>query len=76
MVELESIPTVLHVPKNALGNKIVVGFSDGRVILFRINPMAMDGKFNTLFLLKCLFNYKPVCILHCSKARDSCRYER
>ena len=44
MVELESIPTVLHVPKNALGNKIVVGFSDGRVILFRINPVVMDGR--------------------------------
>lgn len=43
MIELESIPTVLHVPKNALGNKLIVGFSDGRVILFRFNPMLMDG---------------------------------
>jgi hypothetical protein len=44
MIELDSIPTVLHVPKNALGNKLLVGFSDGRVLLFRINPMIMEGK--------------------------------
>lgn len=43
LVELESIPTVLHVPKNAVGNKILVGFSDGRVALFRINPMLTEG---------------------------------
>lgn len=48
MIELESIPTVLHVPKNGLGNKLLVGFSDGRVILFRINPMIMDGNSNFL----------------------------
>ncbi|XP_070507976.1 BBSome complex member BBS7-like [Chironomus tepperi] len=44
MIELDSIPTVLHVPKNSLGNKILVGFSDGRVALFRINPMIMEVK--------------------------------
>lgn len=44
MIELDSIPTVLHVPKNSHGSKLIVGFSDGRVILFRINPMIMDGK--------------------------------
>ena len=43
MIELDSIPTVLHVPKNSIGNKILVGFSDGRVALFRINPMIMEG---------------------------------
>lgn len=43
LIELESIPTVLHVPKNAVGNKILVGFSDGRVTLFIINPMLTEG---------------------------------
>jgi hypothetical protein len=43
LVELDSIPTVLHVPKNATGNKILVGFSDGRVTLFIVNPMLTEG---------------------------------
>lgn len=46
LIELDSIPTVLHVPKNAVGNKIIVGFSDGRVTLFRINPMLTEGSLN------------------------------
>jgi hypothetical protein len=54
MIELESIPTVLHVPKNSHGNKLIVGFSDGRVILFRINVMIMDGNNDKLMLA----NYK------------------
>lgn len=74
MIELESIPTVLHVPKNTLGNKLIVGFSDGRVILFRINPMIMDGKLSfacVVFNYILLINYK-----FCSKARYFNRVER
>lgn len=52
LIELESIPTVLHVPKNSIGNKILVGFSDGRVSLFLINPMLTDGKSKTLILFQ------------------------
>ena len=44
LVEVESVPTVLHVPKNTVGDKLLVGFADGRVILFRINAMITDGK--------------------------------
>lgn len=43
LIELDSIPTVLYVPKNVIGDKILVGFSDGRVALFRINPLLTDG---------------------------------
>lgn len=50
LVELESIPTVLHVPKNATGNKILVGFSDGRVSMFRIHPMLTEGLFDVEFI--------------------------
>jgi hypothetical protein len=39
---------VLHVPKNAIGNKIIVGFSDGRVSLFIINPMLTEGSLRLL----------------------------
>jgi Bardet-Biedl syndrome 7 protein len=49
LIELESIPTVLHVPKNAMGNKILVGFSDGRVSLFIINPMLTEGSHLIIF---------------------------
>lgn len=45
LIELESIPTVLYVPKNSIGNRILVGFSDGRVSLFHINPMLTEGLF-------------------------------
>lgn len=57
LIELDSFPTVLHVPKAAIGDKLLVGFSDGRVILYRINAMLNDGGcfeityFNRLSLL-------------------------
>jgi hypothetical protein len=43
LIELESIPTTLHVPNDVHGDKILVGFSDGRVCLFKINPMLTEG---------------------------------
>ena len=50
MIELDSVPTVLLVPQNnQQGNKLLVGFSDGRVTLFRINPMLTDSKKNSEF---------------------------
>jgi len=47
LIELESIPTVLHVPKAGQGNKILVGFSNGSVALFRINAMITESKSTT-----------------------------
>lgn len=43
-VELESVPTVLHVPRGSLGDKAICGFSDGRVIQFKIEHFSTNGK--------------------------------
>lgn len=43
-IELESVPTVLHVPRGSLGDKVVCGFSDGRVVQFKIEHYSANGK--------------------------------
>jgi Bardet-Biedl syndrome 7 protein len=42
-VEVESVPTVLHVPKG-MGDKMLCGFSDGKVLMFKINPLLTEGE--------------------------------
>lgn len=39
-IELQSVPTVLHVPKGSLGDRVICGFSDGRVIQFKIEHFS------------------------------------
>lgn len=43
-IELESVPTVLHVPKGSLGDKFICGFSDGRVIQFKLEHYSTNGE--------------------------------
>ncbi|GAB0099000.1 Bardet-Biedl syndrome 7 protein homolog [Sergentomyia squamirostris] len=40
-IELSSVPTILHVPKG-LGDKIICGFTDGKVILYKISHFSME----------------------------------
>uniref|UniRef100_A0A182K4S1 RWD domain-containing protein n=1 Tax=Anopheles christyi TaxID=43041 RepID=A0A182K4S1_9DIPT len=42
-LELESVPTVLYVPKG-IGDRILCGFSDGSVILFHLNLLSTEVK--------------------------------
>lgn len=42
-IELESVPTILHVP-NGLGNRLICGMADGRVVLLKVTHLAMDVK--------------------------------
>uniref|UniRef100_A0A182QGI9 Bardet-Biedl syndrome 7 protein homolog n=1 Tax=Anopheles farauti TaxID=69004 RepID=A0A182QGI9_9DIPT len=42
-LELESVPTVLYVPRG-LGDRILCGFSDGSVILFHLNLLSTEVK--------------------------------
>jgi Bardet-Biedl syndrome 7 protein len=42
-ISVESVPTCMHVPKG-MGDKILCGFSDGKVLLFKINPLLTDGE--------------------------------
>lgn len=42
-IELESVPTVLHVAKGSLGDKVICGFSDGRVIQYKIEHFSTNG---------------------------------
>ncbi|XP_058832796.1 Bardet-Biedl syndrome 7 protein-like [Topomyia yanbarensis] len=42
-LEVDSVPTVLHVPKG-LGDRILCGFGDGKVILFHINLLVSEVK--------------------------------
>ncbi|XP_055676710.1 Bardet-Biedl syndrome 7 protein homolog [Lutzomyia longipalpis] len=40
-IELNSVPTIMHVPKG-LGDKLICGFSDGKVILYKIGHFSME----------------------------------
>lgn len=42
-LELDSVPTTLHVPAKGY-EKLYCGFADGQVVLFNINPMLQDIK--------------------------------
>ncbi|EAA00146.3 Bardet-Biedl syndrome 7 protein-like [Anopheles arabiensis] len=42
-LELDSVPTVLYVPKG-IGDRILCGFSDGSVILFHLNLLSTEVK--------------------------------
>ncbi|XP_053685731.1 Bardet-Biedl syndrome 7 protein homolog [Sabethes cyaneus] len=42
-LEVDSVPTVLHVPKG-LGDRILCGFGDGKVLLFHINLLVTEVK--------------------------------
>lgn len=56
-IEVSSVPTTLHVPKG-LGDKLFCGFSDGRVILYKIAHFTVDGnKMKLKFLFEFDFNY-------------------
>ncbi|XP_055599136.1 Bardet-Biedl syndrome 7 protein-like [Uranotaenia lowii] len=46
-LELESVPTVLHVPKG-LGDRFLCGFADGKVILFHNSLLSSEVKRETL----------------------------
>jgi len=64
LIELESIPTVLHVPKAGQGNKILVGFSNGSVALFRINAMITESKSTTATMTSSQNNFMIKFKLH------------
>ncbi|XP_049544780.1 Bardet-Biedl syndrome 7 protein-like [Anopheles darlingi] len=42
-LELDSVPTVLYVPKG-IGNRLLCGFSDGSVLLFHLNLQVTEVK--------------------------------
>ncbi|XP_058065445.1 Bardet-Biedl syndrome 7 protein homolog [Anopheles bellator] len=42
-IELDSVPTVLHVPKG-LGDRMLCGFADGSVLLFHLNLQVAEVK--------------------------------
>ncbi|CAD7080257.1 unnamed protein product [Hermetia illucens] len=43
-IELESVPTALHVRKNILGDKIMCGFADGKIIAYNFAGFIGDVK--------------------------------
>ncbi|XP_055907849.1 Bardet-Biedl syndrome 7 protein homolog [Eupeodes corollae] len=48
IVEVDSVPTVLHVLKNVLGNRILCGFTDGKIILYNFGQFAREIKQRTI----------------------------
>ncbi|XP_059620344.1 Bardet-Biedl syndrome 7 protein homolog [Phlebotomus argentipes] len=40
-IELNSVPTIMHIPKG-LGDKVICGFSDGKVILYKIGHFSLE----------------------------------
>lgn len=40
-IELESVPTVLHIPKG-YSDRLICGMTDGRVVLFKVNNFASN----------------------------------
>ena len=42
-VELDSVPTTLHVPRNVLGDRILCGFADGKISMFSFGHFSGDG---------------------------------
>lgn len=48
-IELESVPTILHVPRGN-GDRIICGMADGRVVVFKIGHIA--NNFSQEVLLK------------------------
>lgn len=46
-LELDSVPTVLHIPKG-LGDRILCGFANGKVVMFHINLLVSEVKRETL----------------------------
>lgn len=46
-IELDCVPTVLHVPRGN-GEKLLCGFTDGRVMLIRVPAFGNDIKLETL----------------------------
>ncbi|XP_055316781.1 Bardet-Biedl syndrome 7 protein homolog [Sitodiplosis mosellana] len=46
-IELESVPTVLHIPKG-YNDRLICGMTDGRVVLFRVGNFVSNFKEETL----------------------------
>lgn len=61
-IELDSVPTVLHVPQG-LGDKLICGFADGKIIMYRIGHLGAEGDFKTQFSVE-ITVYKSPTDLH------------
>lgn len=45
-IELDSVPTVLHVPagRRNHGDRFLCGYADGKVTLVKVNQYGLEGK--------------------------------
>lgn len=43
-IELDSVPTVLHVPQGR-GDKLICGFADGKIVMYYIALLGSEGFF-------------------------------
>lgn len=41
-IELDSVPTVLHVPQGR-GDKFICGFADGKIVMYHIEHLGTEG---------------------------------
>lgn len=43
-IELESVPTVLHIPVLGRGDKFVCGFADGKIVMYHVEHLGSEGQ--------------------------------
>lgn len=48
-IELDSVPTVLHVPKGSNGDLFLCGFADGKIVQFKIGQSTFEGYIEYLY---------------------------
>lgn len=41
-IELDSVPTVLHIPQGR-GDKFVCGFADGKIVMYNVGHLGSEG---------------------------------
>lgn len=56
-IELDSVPTVLHVSAKGHGDKLFCGYADGKVTLIKINHYGVEGKKKGVNLLSHFNNF-------------------
>lgn len=45
-IELDSVPTVLHIPQGR-GDKFICGFADGKIVMYYIGLLGSEGTQNS-----------------------------
>lgn len=47
-IELDSVPTVLHIPQGR-GDKFVCGFADGKIVMYYIGHLGSESIYNPIY---------------------------